>query len=138
MEHNVDCMPPVANRNHLCLQLLSICSEASSAHPHQPLEILLSSEGITQGGPLSMFLYGLTLLQLSECMREKHPDIHQPWYADNLCMAGTSSQIDVVMMDLQDWRQEQGYFPLLEKIIAIIHQPSQIHTTKAQLSHHAW
>ena len=40
---------------------------------------ILSKEGGTQGDPLVMALYGITLLPLTELLREKFPDVLQPW-----------------------------------------------------------
>ena len=45
--------------------------------------ILLSREGVTQGDPLSMVLYGLSLTPLAEAIRTAVPDAVQPWYADD-------------------------------------------------------
>ncbi|KAI2498783.1 hypothetical protein MHU86_15686 [Fragilaria crotonensis] len=51
-------------------------------------EIILSREGVTQGDPLSMVLYGLALSPLAETLRARVPTVAQPWYADDAAMAG--------------------------------------------------
>ncbi|KAI2504762.1 hypothetical protein MHU86_9698 [Fragilaria crotonensis] len=51
-------------------------------------EIILSREGVTQGDPLSMVLYGLALTPLATTIRARVPTIVQPWYADDAAMAG--------------------------------------------------
>ena len=56
--------------------------------PGQPCSILLSQEGVTQGDPLSMVLYGLALLPLAELLRKAKPAVLQPWYADDMTMHG--------------------------------------------------
>ncbi len=43
---------------------------------------LLSREGVTQGDPLSMVLYGLALVPLAATLRQAHPEVVQAWYAD--------------------------------------------------------
>ena len=45
---------------------------------HQPVgepEIILSKEGVTQGDPLTMALYGIALLPLAEILQERFPDV---------------------------------------------------------------
>ncbi len=44
---------------------------------------LLSREGVTQGNPLSMALYGIALLPLAEMLHEAFPQVLQPWYVNN-------------------------------------------------------
>ena len=48
--------------------------------------IILSMEGVTQGNPLAMALYGVALLLLIEHLRQRHPRMLQPWCADNGAM----------------------------------------------------
>ena len=46
-------------------------------------EILLSQEGVLQGCPLGMILYGIALLPLAEDLYQHSPDAVQPWYVDD-------------------------------------------------------
>ena len=55
--------------------------------------ILLSQEGVTQGDPLSMILYGIGLLPLSELLLEEFPGLRQPWYADDAAAQGDAEQL---------------------------------------------
>ena len=48
--------------------------------------IILSMEGVTQGNPLAMALYGVSLLPLTEHLRRGHPRVLQPWY----CLFGVN------------------------------------------------
>jgi hypothetical protein len=50
--------------------------------------VLLSREGVTQGDPLSMILYGLSLTPLAEAIRRAVPNTAQPWYADDNAVVG--------------------------------------------------
>ena len=55
--------------------------------------ILLSKEGVTQGDPLAMALYGVALLPLAELLREAQPAVMQPWYADDAAMMGFAERV---------------------------------------------
>ena len=44
---------------------------------------LHSKEGTTQGDPLAMIAYGIRVLPLIRVLRSYHPQVYQPWYADN-------------------------------------------------------
>ena len=70
---------------------------------------------------------------LGECLQEYYLTVHQPWYADNLCMACTTSDINAAMQDLKRWGPLQGYFPFPEKSVAIVQHLTQMHAVKAQL-----
>jgi hypothetical protein len=72
---------------------------------------LLSSEGVTQGGPLSMVLYGLALVPLAKTLRQEHPEVVQAWYADDRLLKGRTSQVAATMTLLQRLGPERGYFP---------------------------
>jgi hypothetical protein len=41
---------------------------------------LFSKEGVTQGNPLFMVAYGLSLLPLIQQLKDEFPNILQPWY----------------------------------------------------------
>ena len=55
---------------------------------NQEATVILSQEGVTQGDPLSMVVYGLTLVPLAEIVRCRLPDLIHAWYADNACLTG--------------------------------------------------
>ena len=50
--------------------------------------VILSEEGVTQGDPLAMILYGLALPPLAKEIREAVPGAMQAWYADDCVMTG--------------------------------------------------
>mmetsp|Transcript_4502 Transcript_4502/g.9683 ORF Transcript_4502/g.9683 Transcript_4502/m.9683 type:complete len:235 (+) Transcript_4502:217-921(+) len=58
-----------------------------------------------------MVLYGLSLVPLAETLRRSHPDVIQPWYADDAAMHGTVSQIASTMRQLHALGPACGYFP---------------------------
>ena len=54
-------------------------------------KFILSREGVTQGCPLGMILYGVALLPLAEDLRVAFPGALQPWYADDFAMVARAS-----------------------------------------------
>jgi len=82
-------------------------------------EFLLSREGVTQGDPLSMLLYGLALVPLARNIRDAVPEAVQPWYADDGAMAAKASKIGQAFRMLQVQGPRRGYFPEAEKSIVL-------------------
>jgi hypothetical protein len=87
--------------------------------PGQPCYTILSQEGVTQGDALSMVLYGLALLPLSQRLRQEVPTLLQPWYADDCAMGGSTGDIATAMHLLQTLGPARGYFPEPEKSIIV-------------------
>ena len=52
--------------------------------------IMTSRKWVTQGDPLSMVLYVLSLFPLDEAMRAADPGVLQPWYADDAAIRITA------------------------------------------------
>ena len=52
---------------------------------------ILSREGVTQGGLLSMVLYGITLSPLAEDLRTTDPGLLSPFYVDYVAFDVTQS-----------------------------------------------
>jgi len=84
-----------------------------------PCYTILSEEGVTQGDPLSMILYGTALCPLAERLQAAVPEVVQPWYADDAAMAGPASKVRKAMMLLQKWGPARGYFPEPAKSIVV-------------------
>jgi hypothetical protein len=81
--------------------------------------ILLSQEGVTQGDPLSMILYGLALSPLAEKLKRAIPDLTQPWYADDAAMVGRVTLVAAAMTLLMEMGPARGYFPEPAKSIVV-------------------
>ena len=54
----------------------------------EPLVTILSREVVTQGDPLSMVLYGITLVPLEEDLRAADPGLLSSFYADDAAFGG--------------------------------------------------
>jgi hypothetical protein len=78
----------------------------------RPCTHLLSKEGVTQGDPLAMLLYGLALVPLAA-------SVVQPWYTDDAAMAGPVGGIAQAMHLLQEQGPARGYYPEPAKNILI-------------------
>ena len=61
--------------------------------PGEPPVTILSLDGVTQGDPLSMVLYGITLVPLAEELRVTDPGILSPFYADDTVFDGSARRI---------------------------------------------
>jgi len=79
----------------------------------------LSEEGVTQGNPLAMILYGLALIPLVEQLQKAFPDVILPFYADDAGMSGQVSCIAAAMKLLDVLGPAQGYYPEASKIIFV-------------------
>lgn len=83
--------------------------------PGKPVHILMSREGVTQGDPLSMFLYGIALTPMAEHLRAFSPSVLQPWYADDTALMGSHENNAKCLAALKAAGPWFGYFPEPEK-----------------------
>ena len=81
---------------------------------------LNSKEGVTQGGPLSMIVYRIGILPLIKNIKQKIPDITQPWYADYSGALGTFARIEIYF-DLLTRQVPHRYYPKQSKSVLIVH-----------------
>ena len=91
-------------------------------HEDRQCTILQSREGVTQGDPLSMVLYGLAMVPLAKYLREAVPTVIQPWYADDCAMSGGVKGIAEAMDILQRLGPSRGYYPEPTKSIFVCRQ----------------
>ena len=84
------------------------------------ITILFSKEGVTQGDPLAMVVYGIGMLPLTRILQEMVKDLLQLWYADNASAGGKFNKILVYYNLLQQEGPKQGYFPGQPKSILIV------------------
>lgn len=76
---------------------------------------LQGQEGLSQGDPFAMLLYGIALMPLAERMKEAVPGALQPWFADDSAVAGTSEQCADCLAFLCQEGPDYGYYPEPEK-----------------------
>ena len=86
--------------------------------------ILFSQEGVTQGDPLSMILYGLGLLPLTRLLKKEFPELIQPWYADDAAAQGDARQLRLWLDRLKVEGPKYGYLPEPDKSIVLVHPGS--------------
>jgi hypothetical protein len=87
--------------------------------PGKPCHIILSNEGVTQGCPLSMILFGLGVLPIAEKMRQAEPSVVQAWFADDSAMSGPAKRVAAAYALLELIGPARGYFPEPAKSIVV-------------------
>ena len=80
-------------------------------HPGEPPATILSREGFTQGDPLSMVLYGISLFPLAEELRAADLGILSPFYADDAEFYGSARRRAQLLNLLMKRGPDRGYFP---------------------------
>ena len=79
-----------------------------------------SKEGQTQGCPLAMLVYGVSLLPLIRKLKREFRRIESPWYADDGAAAGKLQDILLFFRRLCELGPTYGYFPEENKSILIV------------------
>ena len=103
--------------------------EGRSAH------ILYGEEGLAQGYPLAMALYGIALLPLAEKLKEALPDAIVPWFADDAAAVGNAVDCASVLDFLMAKGPTYGYYPEPKKTIYIGKLEDESGAKAAFLSH---
>ena len=80
---------------------------------------ILSEEGVTQGDPLSMILYGLALVALGRQLQKEVKDIILSFYADDAMEMGSAAAIYRVFSRLQELGPARGYYPEPTKSVLV-------------------
>ena len=79
--------------------------------PGEPPVTILSREGVTQGYPLSMVLYGITLVPLTEELRAADLGLLSPIYADDVAFNGSERRSAQLLKLLMRRGAGPGIFP---------------------------
>ena len=101
----------LAGWSEICVQFLQTLGATSSPPAGEPPVTILSREGVTQGDPLSMVLYGITLVPLAEELRAADPGLLFPFYADDAAFDGSARRSAQLLKLLMRRGTDRGYFP---------------------------
>ena len=77
--------------------------------------VILHKNGLSQGDPLAMILYGCALLPLVEEVKRAVPEAITPWYADDSAAVGNLVDCAMCLEVLKEKGPLYGYFPEAEK-----------------------
>ena len=67
-----------------------------------------------------MITYGIGVLPLNRELREAHPRVTQPWYADDAGAGVTFIDVQAHFQDLQARGPARGYYPESTKSILVV------------------
>ena len=98
--------------------------------PGEPSVTILSRVGVTQGDPLFMFLYDITLFPLAEELRVADPGLLSPFYADDVAFDGLARQSAQLLKILMKRGADRGYLPEPAKSLFISDTPGQEEAAK--------
>ena len=84
---------------------------------------------MTQGDPLDMFTYGISVLLLIKQPKAEYPDVIHPWFADNTEALGTYEHIDLYFNYLKQSSRGLGYYYKSPQSVLIVH-PDNLKTGK--------
>ena len=91
---------------------------------------ILSQEGVTQGDPLSMVLYRITLVPLAEESIAADSWLLSPFHADDAAFDSLEQQISQLLKMLMKRGLDQGYFLKPAKSLFILATPGQEEAAK--------
>ena len=94
-------------------------------HPGELPVTILSIEVVTQGDPLSMVLYRITLVPLAEELRAADPGILSPFYADDAAFGSSARRSAQLLKLLMRRGPYRVYFPNPAKSLFILNTPGQ-------------
>ena len=84
------------------------------------MEVILSSEGTTQGDPVAMAMYALGLLNLQQNIKYDETRVKQVAYADDLTGAGKIEDLRKWWDTVIEHGPKVGYFPNANKSVIIV------------------
>ena len=98
--------------------------------PGEPPVIILIREGVTQGDPLSMALYEISLVPLTEELRVADTGLLSPFYADDAAFDGTAQRSAQLLKLLMKRGLDRGYLPEPYNFLFISDTPGQEEAAK--------
>ena len=100
----------------------------------EPPVKILSREGVTQGDPLSMVLYGITLVPPAEDIQAADPGLLSPIYADDAAFDGLARRSAQLLKLSTRWGTDRVYFPDPAKYLFISDTPGQEEAAKREFA----
>ena len=103
----------------------------------QPGELpvtILRREGVTQGDPLSMDLYGINLVSLAEELQAADPGLLSPFYSNDVTLDGSAQRSAHLLKLLMKWGPDRGYLPEPAKSLFISDTPGQKEEAKQEFA----
>ena len=95
--------------------------------------IILSKEGVTQGDPMAMPLYGISVAVLAEQLKRIFPSPMKVWYADDFSATDSGRVARPLMKRLGEIRPLRGGLPRAHKVT--VHPTSPDRRRSLQSSH---
>ena len=100
----------------------------------EPPVTILSREGVTQGDPIFMVLYGITLVPLAEDLRVADPGLPSPFYMDDAAFDGSAQRITELLKLLIKRGPDRVYFPKPAKYLFILDKLGQEAAAKQEFA----
>ena len=94
-------------------------------HPGDAPVIFLSRQWVAQGEPLSMVIYGITLVPLDVELRYVDPTLLSPFYVDDASFDGLARYIAAQLRLLMEGGADRRYFPDTSKSLFIANNPEE-------------
>ena len=102
--------------------------------PGDPPVTILSREGVTQGDPLLMVLYRITLVPIYEELRAADPGLLSPFYTDDAASNGLTRRSAHILKLLMKMGPDRGYFPKPANSLFVLDTPSQEEAAKQEFA----
>ena len=99
------------------------------------MAVIFSREGVAQGDSLVMVAYSISFLLLIYQLKQKFPDVFQPWYADDGAGMTCIPRLLKFFDRLCVLGPPFGYYPEQSKSILIVQLDSQPHAAKIIAKH---
>ena len=102
--------------------------------PGEPPVTILSREGVTQGDPMPVGLYGITLAPLVEELRAVDMGLLSSFYADDAVFNGSARRSAQLLKLLMKRGTDRGYFPEPAKPLFVLDPPGQEEAAKSEFA----